>query len=90
MAFASKGNLKETYVIPKREFPQLDLETFLVVENTISNRFFWKPETFRIILFAESHFYTTLEETNPLINYSIIEPLRNCSRYYLRLVYYLG
>ena len=71
-------NLQATYKAIITKFPQFVVEPFSVVENVMKHRFYWKPVKTRIILLAESHVFTTLEETTLELNYTADLQLADC------------
>jgi hypothetical protein len=64
-------------------------ESIEVVRRVQNHREFWKPRKVKVILLAESHVYTTKEESNIQLNLKLIG-LPNYPRNYIRLVYCLG
>jgi hypothetical protein len=64
-------------------------ETFGVIKRVQKHRDFWKPRKVRVVLLAESHVYTTEEESDIHLNVSSIG-LPNYPQNYVRLVYCLG
>ncbi len=48
-------NLKECYEGVKALDPDLDIESFEIVEEVSRIRQYWRPETVRVVLLAESH-----------------------------------
>lgn len=55
-------NLKECYDEVRRLDPNLDVDSLEVAEEVNRIRKFWKPETVKIVLLAESHVYTRKED----------------------------
>jgi len=55
-------NLKECYEGVKGLDPDLDIESFEIVEEVWRIRQYWRPETVRVVLLAESHVYTRPED----------------------------
>lgn len=84
-------SLKETYQIIKKKFGNdLDLEPFSIVKSVNEHRIYWKPKNVRILLLAESHVYTSIEEHDDPISYPNLQELDECPTSYVNLVYCLA
>ena len=59
---AREMNLRECYEYVRRIDPDLDIDAFEVAEEVSRLRQFWKPETVRVVLLAESHAYTSQKD----------------------------
>ena len=59
---AREMNLRECYEWVRRIDPDLDIDSFEVAEEVSRLRQFWKPETVRVVLLAESHAYTSQKD----------------------------
>jgi len=69
---------------------RLEFESFKVVKSVDDHRNFWKPDKVRILLLAESHVYTPIEEYNQIMHYDDFPELDRCPTNYVKLVYCLG
>jgi len=84
-------SLEKTYFQIKTKFEnKLKIEPFSVVKSVNEHRNFWKPKRVRILLMAESHVYTPIEEYNHTLQYSAFPELYGCPPNYVKLVYCLG
>ncbi len=59
---AREMDLRECYEWVRRIDPDLDIDSFEVAEEVSRLRQFWKPETVRVVLLAESHAYTSQKD----------------------------
>jgi hypothetical protein len=84
-------SLEKTYLNIKEKFGRsLDLEPFCIVKAVDDHRNFWKPKNVRIILLAESHVHTLMDEYNSSMSYEKFDGLDGCPSNYVKLVYCLG
>lgn len=64
------------------------IEQLVVVEKVEQYRQFWKPKKIRLILLAESHVYTGVDELNARMTGNF--PLEGYPREFVRFVYCIG
>jgi len=84
-------SLESTYLIIKKKFENdLELEPFFIVKYVDDHRNFWKPKNVRVLLLAESHVHTLIEEYEKSMNYNNFQELDKCPTNYVKLVYCLG
>ena len=68
----------------------MDLESFDIIKTVDKHRKFWKPENVRIMLLAESHVHTLMDEHSNFMKYDGFGDLEECPSNYVKLVYCLG
>ncbi len=84
-------SLENTYFSIKEKFGNhLELEPFCIVKSVDDHRNFWKPKNVRVLLLAESHVHTLIEEYNKSMKYNDFQKLDGCPANYVKLVYCLG
>lgn len=84
-------SIENTYFEIKKKFENtLDLESLEVVKSVDAHRNFWKPDKVKILLLAESHVYTSIQEHDTVMQYGRFHELEGCPANYVRLVYCLG
>ena len=84
-------SLKNTYNSIKEKFGRsLDLEPFCIVKAVDDHRNFWKPKNTRVVLLAESHVHTLMNEYNNSMTYEGFKDLDGCPSNYVKFVYCLG
>ncbi|MCH7757320.1 MAG: hypothetical protein IIA19_02425 [Thaumarchaeota archaeon] len=84
-------SLENTYLSIKEKFGRsLNLEPFCIVKAVDDHRNFWKPKNVRVVLLAESHVHTLMDEYNNSMTYEGFEGLEGCPSNYVKLVYCLG
>jgi len=84
-------SLENTYLSIKEKFGRsLDLEPFCIVKAVDDHRNFWKPKNVRVVLLAESHVHTLMDEYNNSMKYEGFKDLEGCPSNYVKLVYCLG
>jgi len=84
------SSLEKAYFEIKTKFSNFEIEPFCIVKSVSDHRYFWKPEKVRILLLAESHVYTYIEEYNKTMQYDDFPELDGCPTNYVKLVYCLG
>lgn len=85
------STLENTYLDIKKKFENdLELEAFPIVKSVDEHRRYWKPDNVRVILLAESHVFTSIDEYNNSMEYDYIQKLDGCPTNYVKLVYCLG
>jgi len=83
--------LENAYTIIKEKFgKKLDLEPYSIIKSVDDHRKFWKPKDVKILLLAESHVHTLIEEHDTDLNYDGFTQLNGCPTKFVRLVYCLG
>ena len=62
LGFTLEMSLKDCYERIMRLDPDLEIDSFDVAEEVCRIRQFWKPESVRVVLLAESHAYTRQQD----------------------------
>ena len=83
-------SLEKAYCDIKTKFSNFETEPFPIVKSVSDHRYFWKPDKVKILLLAESHVYTSIEEHDQIMHYNDFPELDKCPVNYVRLVYCLG